>query len=96
MDQYNSLNRFVLKNNLKNQEETISSRYIINCAGLYADKVAKQFNFCNNYTILPFKGNYLIDKKKYPCGKVNSLIYPIPPKKGNYFLGVHLTCTIND
>lgn len=25
--------------------------------------------------------------------KVSSLIYPIPPKKGNYFLGVHLTKT---
>jgi len=26
---------------------------------------------------------------------VESLIYPIPPKKGNYFLGVHLTVTVD-
>lgn len=31
-------------------------------------------------------------KTAYP---VESLIYPIPPKKGNYFLGVHLTVTVD-
>ena len=37
---------------------------MINCSGLYADKIAKQFGFCNDYTILPFKGLYLVDHRK--------------------------------
>ncbi|KAL4468750.1 hypothetical protein ABPG74_005253 [Tetrahymena malaccensis] len=96
MGQTKSSNKFVLKNRKLDQEEIFESRYIINAAGLYADIIAKQFNYCKNYTIMPFKGNYLVDKKKYQEGVVNSLIYPIPPKKGNYFLGVHLTCTVNN
>ena len=32
--------------------------YLINCAGLYADKIAKQFGLAKNYTILPFRGAY--------------------------------------
>ncbi len=65
--------------------------YLINCAGLYADKIAKEFGKCENYTILPLRGRYLAAKKKYP--DLHTLIYPVPPVKGSYFLGVHLTCT---
>ncbi|EGR32279.1 hypothetical protein IMG5_090270 [Ichthyophthirius multifiliis] len=87
-------NLFSLKNSLTGSKQTIESKYIINTAGLYADKIAKQFGFCQKYTILPFKGHYLIHKQTHD--DINSLIYPIPPKKGNYFLGVHLTCTIDN
>lgn len=65
---------------------------IINTAGLYADKVAKDFSFSNDYTIIPFKGVYL----KY-TGKNNPVstnVYPVPNLK-NPFLGVHFTITVD-
>ena len=36
-----------------------SAKKIINAAGLYADKIAKDFGFSKDYTIIPFKGIYL-------------------------------------
>ena len=62
---------------------------IINCAGLYADKIAKEFDLCKNYTILPFKGIYLEYTVPH---KVKTNIYPVPNPK-NPFLGVHYTVT---
>lgn len=57
--------------------------------------VAKQFGFCSDYAIWPFKGNYLITNdegvKRVP--QARALIYPVPPLKGNYFLGIHTTLT---
>ncbi len=65
---------------------------IINCAGLYADKIAGDFGFGKNYTIIPFKGLYL----KYTKNKtdVRTHIYPVPNLK-NPFLGVHFTKTVD-
>tara|TARA_Y100001978_G_C23533859_1_gene356347 strand:- start:48 stop:776 length:729 start_codon:yes stop_codon:yes gene_type:complete len=65
---------------------------LINCAGLYADKIAKQYNFSKKYTIVPFKGIYL----KY-TGKnkpVSMNVYPVP-NLNNPFLGVHFTITVD-
>ncbi len=64
---------------------------IVNCAGLYADKVAQDFGFGTKYTMIPFKGLYL----KYTKNKndVNVNIYPVPNLK-NPFLGVHYTKTV--
>ena len=63
---------------------------IINCAGLYADKIARDFGFGKHYTIIPFKGIYW----KYTKNKtdVRTNIYPVPNLK-NPFLGVHFTKT---
>ncbi len=65
---------------------------IINCAGLYADKVAQDFGFGKRYTMVPFKGLYL----KYTKNKddVSVHVYPVPNLK-NPFLGVHFTKTVN-
>jgi len=64
---------------------------IINCAGLYADRVARDFGFGLKYTMVPFKGLYL----KYTKDKtaINTNIYPVPNLK-NPFLGVHFTRTV--
>ena len=64
---------------------------IINCAGLYADKVAQDFGFGTKYTMIPFKGLYL----KYTKNKtdININVYPVPNLK-NPFLGVHFTKTV--
>ena len=52
---------------------------LINCAGLYADKIAKQYGFSKNMSIVPFKGIYLKYTGKNPPVKVN--VYPVPNLK---------------
>jgi L-2-hydroxyglutarate oxidase len=66
--------------------------HIINCAGLYADKIAKQFGFCDDYAMLPFKGLYWYGN--WEPGKLQRHVYPVPDVR-NPFLGVHLTVTID-
>jgi L-2-hydroxyglutarate oxidase LhgO len=65
---------------------------IINTAGLYADKIARDFGYSQHYTIIPFKGIYLKYTKKDKPIKTN--IYPVPNLK-NPFLGVHYTITVD-
>ena len=64
---------------------------IINCAGLYADKIAQDFGFGKKYTMIPFKGLYLKYTKN--TTDVRMHIYPVPNLK-NPFLGVHFTKTV--
>jgi L-2-hydroxyglutarate oxidase LhgO len=66
--------------------------YVVNCAGLYADKIALQFGFSEKYRILPFKGLYLYSEE--PAGAIRTNIYPVPDLK-NPFLGVHFTITVD-
>ena len=67
-------------------------RKIINCAGLYADQVARHFGFGKKYTMIPFKGLYLKYAKNKTDVKMN--VYPVPHLK-NPFLGVHFTKTVD-
>ncbi len=64
---------------------------LINAAGLYADKIARDFNFAKNYAIIPFKGIYLKDTNNLAGLTTN--IYPVP-NLANPFLGVHYTLTV--
>lgn len=81
----------ILRNNSFNKSE-VSAGYIVNTAGLYADKIAKEFGFSQNYTILPFKGLYLYGNNQE---SLSTNIYPVPNLK-NPFLGVHFTKTIHN
>ncbi len=66
---------------------------IVNCAGLYADKVAHDFGFADEYVVIPFKGIYL---KYHSNDKPVSInVYPVPNLK-NPFLGVHFTITADN
>jgi L-2-hydroxyglutarate oxidase LhgO len=65
---------------------------IINCAGLYADTIAHDFGFGQNYTMIPFKGLYLKYTKNKTDIKMN--IYPVP-NLNNPFLGVHFTKAVD-
>lgn len=69
-----------------------SAGYVVNCAGLHADRIAKQFGFSRHYTILPFKGLYLYGDE--PPGSFRTNIYPVPDLR-NPFLGVHFTVTVD-
>jgi (S)-2-hydroxyglutarate dehydrogenase len=72
--------------------EVIEADKIINCAGLYADKIAKDYGFCKDFTIIPFKGIYL--KYTFEDKPVRTNIYPVPNIL-NPFLGVHYTVTVD-
>ncbi len=66
---------------------------VINAAGLYADKIAKDYGYSQDYVIIPFKGIYLkYTKNDMP---INTNIYPVP-NLNNPFLGVHYTVTVDN
>ena len=67
---------------------TYDAGYVVNAAGLYADRIARDFGFGEGYRILPFKGLYLYSTE--PAGAIRTNIYPVPDLK-NPFLGVHFT-----
>jgi (S)-2-hydroxyglutarate dehydrogenase len=65
------------------------TRYLINCAGLHSDRIAKLDGIDPQTKIVPFRGEYyeLVPEKRY---LVKHLIYPVP--NPNFpFLGVHFT-----
>ncbi len=65
---------------------------LINCTGLYSDKVSKLTTKIKS-KIVPFRGEYY-KLKPESCHLVNNLIYPVPDPKYP-FLGVHFTRLIN-
>lgn len=71
------------------QHGDIHTKYLITCAGLYADKVAEMTQPDINLKILPFRGEYY-KLKPHKQHLVKHLIYPVPDS--NFpFLGVHFT-----
>jgi len=69
---------------------SIDAGYVVNSAGLYADRIALDYGFSEKYRILPFKGLYLYSDE--PPGSIRTNIYPVPDLR-NPFLGVHFTIT---
>jgi L-2-hydroxyglutarate oxidase len=74
---------------IQTQNNRFETKWIINCAGLYSDKVAKMTNKGIDVQILPFRGEYF-DIKKEKEYLVKNLIYPVP-NPSFPFLGVHFT-----
>lgn len=70
----------------------VDAGYVINAAGLYADRIARCFGFSEEYCILPFKGLYLYSDE--PAGALRTNVYPVPDLR-NPFLGVHFTLLAN-
>ena len=66
---------------------------VINCGGLYSDKLARLTLDSLEYKIVPFRGEYY-DLKPSAHHLVNGLIYPVPDPHFP-FLGVHFTKTID-
>ncbi|NIP22518.1 MAG: L-2-hydroxyglutarate oxidase [Phycisphaerae bacterium] len=79
--------------NVVTNQGTLAARYIINCAGLHCDRVAKMCGIDAKMRIVPFRGDYyeLTEQAK---DKVKNLIYPVPDPKLP-FLGVHFTRMID-
>ncbi len=71
---------------------TYSSKLVVNCAGLYSDKIARLTSQNVNVKIIPFRGEYYKLKKEKEY-LVKTLIYPVPDP--NFpFLGVHFTTMV--
>ena len=68
----------------------ITPGFVVNCAGLQADRVARDYGFSKRYAVLPFKGLYLYGDE--PVGSFRAHVYPVPDIR-NPFLGVHFTVT---
>lgn len=78
---------------IQTQNSNFETKYIINCAGLYSDKIAKMSQNDLDIQILPFRGEYFNIKKEKEY-LVKNLIYPVP--NPNFpFLGVHFTRMID-
>ena len=75
--------------NVHTQKEVFKTRFLINCAGLYCDHVARSAGIEPPIQIVPFKGEYY-DLKPEAEYLVNHLIYPLP-NPDFPFLGVHFT-----
>ena len=83
---YNSKILKISEQKLFTQNNTIEAGHIFNCAGLFADEIAKNSNLEFRYSFLPFKGKYWkITNKSF---KLNHLVYPIPDLRYT-FLGLH-------
>lgn len=69
------------------------TKYFINCAGLFSDRITKMAGVDPKMKIVPFRGEYY-KLKESKSNLVNNLIYPVPDPQFP-FLGVHLTRMIN-
>lgn len=78
---------------IKTTSDEFSARYLVNCAGLYADRVAQLAGLNPGIQIIPFRGEYYF-LKPIAHSLVRGLIYPVVDPQLP-FLGVHFTRTIH-
>jgi L-2-hydroxyglutarate oxidase LhgO len=71
----------------------VETKYLINCAGLYSDAVARMMGLALGLRIVPFRGEYFFLRPE-AHHLVKGLIYPVPDPEFP-FLGVHFTRTIH-
>ena len=69
----------------------VRCRFLINCAGLQCDRIARMAGADPGIRIVPFRGEYYTLKRR---SLVRTLIYPVPDPAFP-FLGVHLTRRID-
>ena len=78
---------------LETPNGTIKTKHVINCAGLYADRVAEMMGERLDIRIIPFRGEYFtLRPERHHL--INGLVYPVPDPRFP-FLGVHYTRTIH-
>lgn len=78
---------------VKTPDAEYEAKFIINCAGLHSDRVARMAGADPGARIVPFRGEYfeLVPEKRH---LVKTLIYPVP-NPDFPFLGVHFTKMID-
>ncbi|OKP01140.1 L-2-hydroxyglutarate oxidase [Xenorhabdus eapokensis] len=74
---------------VQTQQTRYQAKWLVNCAGLHSDRIAKLAGYETGMKIVPFRGEYYVldSNKNY---LVNHLIYPVP-NPDFPFLGVHFT-----
>jgi (S)-2-hydroxyglutarate dehydrogenase len=72
---------------------TVAARYVVSCAGLHADRVARLTGAPDTPRIVPFRGDYYVLRPERR-DLVRGLIYPVPDPRFP-FLGVHFTRRID-
>jgi len=75
------------------ESSSLTTRWLVNCAGLHSDLIARLAGCQTDISIIPFRGDYkqLAEPAKQ---LVNGLIYPVPDPRWP-FLGVHFTPTLD-
>ena len=63
--------------------------FLLNCAGLYSDRVARMAGATTDVRVVPFRGEYFVLRPER-TSLVRHLIYPVPDPSFP-FLGVHFT-----
>ncbi|MEN1967884.1 L-2-hydroxyglutarate oxidase [Lentibacillus sp. N15] len=78
---------------VETNKQTYQTKFLINCAGLQSDRIAKLAGYHIDMKIVSFRGEYfkLKPEKRH---LVRNLIYPVPNPEFP-FLGVHFTREIN-
>jgi L-2-hydroxyglutarate oxidase len=78
---------------LETSQGAFEARFLINCAGLHSDRVARLGGLNPGAKIVPFRGEYyeLVPERRH---LVKTLIYPVP-NPDFPFLGVHFTRMID-
>lgn len=75
------------------ENESFNSKFVVTCAGLQSDRMARMTHPNLSLRIIPFRGEYY-KLKNEKTHLVKSLIYPVPNPEFP-FLGVHFTKMIN-
>jgi L-2-hydroxyglutarate oxidase len=70
-----------------------TTAFLINCAGLYSDRISRMAGDDPGVMIVPFRGEYY-DLAPGRASLVRGLIYPVPDPRFP-FLGVHFTRRVN-
>ncbi|MGB8760808.1 MAG: L-2-hydroxyglutarate oxidase [Candidatus Sulfotelmatobacter sp.] len=84
-----SINRGASEIVVETRRGAFSTTYLINCAGLFSDRLSRMAGDEPEVTIAPFRGEYY-DLVPERSSLVRALIYPVPDPRFP-FLGVHFT-----
>ena len=78
---------------IKSKNNSFSCEFLINCAGLFSDEIARMDGMSPNVRIIPFRGEYY-KIRNTKNSLLNNMIYPLADPDLP-FLGIHLTKTAN-
>jgi len=78
---------------IQTARDTVRCRWLVNCAGLQSDRIARLAGHRPRVRIIPFRGEYykLVAHRQH---LVRNLVYPVPDPRFP-FLGVHFTRMIS-
>lgn len=80
-------------NVIQTSQGEVTTRFLVNCAGLHSDRIARMMGLPVDVRIVPFRGEYYL-LRAHSHHLVKGLIYPVPDPRFP-FLGVHFTRMID-